>query len=254
MDATVIISCPARQAEATALARRLGLPLVSQPPDEGLALHLAEQHLELLPLGPGDPGPVRPEFVSGAFGHRRRAGLGAGEPLARAVGMRRHGARRVLDATPGLGRDSFLLAAAGCTVLACERHPVMATLLSDALERAAAEPDLAETLARIELRCADARDLLGPHLRAESAAPEVIVMDPMFPVHGGSALVRKELRVLRRLVGDDPDAGELLACALASAVRVVVRRPASAPPLASSREPSLSFGGRRTRLDVYLPA
>ena len=66
------------------------------------------------------------------------------------------------------------------------------------------------------------------------------------------ALVKKEMRVCRLVTGDDPDATELLQAALESGVRrVVVKRPAGAPPLSAS--PSHSTTGRSTRFDVYLP-
>ena len=55
---------------------------------------------------------------------RARAGLSRTTSLlARAIGGRR--GARVIDATAGLGRDTFELAALGYHVLACERHPVL---------------------------------------------------------------------------------------------------------------------------------
>ncbi len=42
---------------------------------------------------------------------------------------------------------------------------------------------------------------------------DVIYMDPMYPIRKKSALLKKEMRILRRLVGDD-DASQLLALAL----------------------------------------
>ena len=53
--------------------------------------------------------------------------------LLKAIGGRREGLR-VIDATAGLGRDSFLLATYGASVELCERHPVVA-LLTDGLKQ-----------------------------------------------------------------------------------------------------------------------
>jgi 16S rRNA (guanine1516-N2)-methyltransferase len=248
MDATVVLAETPDQAEAARLlATRLGLPLALDRPAEGLALLVTPAGLALAPLEAGGPGPLRPDFVEGSFGHRRRQGMSASEPLARATGIHRRGPCAILDATPGLGRDAYLLAALGCQVLACERHPVMAALLADALERAAVDDELASVVGRVTLRNQDARTAL-----TDDPAPDVLVLDPMFPGRTGSALVRKDLRILRRLVGDDADAPELLQLALERVPRVVVRRPAGAPPLESPAAPTHAVAGRRTRLDVYL--
>ena len=252
-DPLIVLSDPSDRSDLTAraqeLATRLGLPhCTAGAPLVGLALAVTPRGLELRPLERHGPGPVQPEFVVGAFGHRRRQGFRRGEPLARAMGVHRHGPVHVLDATPGLGRDTFLLASLGCRVTAVERQPVMRELLADALARAQAHGDLAGVVARIELVCADARDVL-----AAGDVADVVLLDPMFPGRRGSALVRKEMRVLRRLVGDDPDAAELLAAALDAAPgRVVVRRPTGAPVIPSTRRPGHVVEGRRTRFDVYL--
>ncbi|HSD97968.1 MAG TPA: class I SAM-dependent methyltransferase, partial [Sulfuricaulis sp.] len=81
---------------------------------------------------------------------------------------------------------------------------------------------------------------------------EVIYLDPMFPPkRKKSAAVKKEMRLLRDLVGDDPDAKELLEISRHVALdRVVVKRPDHAPPLAP--DPSMSLAGKLVRYDVYL--
>jgi hypothetical protein len=53
-------------------------------------------------------------------------------------------------------------------------------------------------------------------------------------------------------VGDDPDAGDLLAAARRSArLRTVVKRSDDAPELAPG--PDVRIEGRTVRFDVYLP-
>ena len=66
--------------------------------------------------------------------HRRRGGQN--ELLGKAVGVGKKPALAVLDATAGLGRDSFVLADLGCSVTLAEREPVVLALLADGLERA----------------------------------------------------------------------------------------------------------------------
>lgn len=243
----VLAQQPACLQRATELAARLGLSLAQVPPALGLALRVTPGGLELAALEAQSPAPLRMDFVEGRFGYRRRKGLGFREPLARALGLHRRGPVQVFDATPGLGRDSLLLALLGCRVEATERHPVVAELLADALDRARGVPALEQAVGRVQLRCGDARMAL-----ADGAPPDAVLLDPMFPDLGGSALVRKDLRLLRRLVGDDPDTDELLSAALGVArQRVVVRRHPGAPPLGSI-PPHHSVSVRRTRFDVYL--
>jgi 16S rRNA (guanine1516-N2)-methyltransferase len=155
---------------------------------------------------------------------------------------------RVIDATAGLGRDSFLLACLGCRVTAIERSPVLAVMLRDGLERAKAARigPLSRIIDRIELIAGDAREWLG-----KLPPPDVVYLDPMYPDQKKSALSKKEMRICRRLVGDDEDAAQTLAAARAAALRrTVVKRHRDAPPLAPN--PAVQFKGRAVRYDVYL--
>jgi 16S rRNA (guanine1516-N2)-methyltransferase len=85
----------------------------------------------------------------------------------------------------------------------------------------------------------------------QGTAPQVIHLDPMFPHRDKSALVKKEMRLFRPLVGDDDDAPALLAAALALAShRVVVKRARKAPPIAGVA-PGYSLEGKSSRYDIY---
>src|SRR5690606_28152876 len=70
---------------AQALAAQLGLEYQTTVAD--FALQLGEQGLQLVELGPQAPGPVRVDFVEGALAHRRQFGGGAGQMIAKAVGL-----------------------------------------------------------------------------------------------------------------------------------------------------------------------
>ena len=106
---------------------------------------------------------------------------------------------------------------------------------------------LSERSHSLQLICDDARRWF-----TQCDPPDVIYLDPMFPDRQGrSALAGKELQILRTLVGDDEDAGDLLHVARSVALqRVVVKRPTWAGPLASA--PDLEYKGRTVRYDVYL--
>lgn len=193
----------------------------------------------------------RIDFLDPRLLWRLRHGGGRGQALARAVGLR--GARpapTVFDATAGLGRDAFLLATLGCRVQAVERDPGVHAALQEALRAAEADPETAAALGhRLRFLLGDSREVLS--VLAPGERPEVVLVDPMHPARGKSALVKLEMRLLRARVGDDPDAAELLAVARAVARRrVVVKRPRKAPPLAPGVHHGLA--GRSTRFDVYL--
>jgi len=179
-----------------------------------------------------------------------RFGGGRGQALHRAAGFANGHTPSVVDATAGLGRDAFLLASMGARVTLIERSSAVHALLVDALERArAAGPEFAEIVDRMTLLHGDAKALL-PGLTAEA---EVVLVDPMHPPRKNSALVKKEMRVLRQLVGADPDALELMQVALACAQkRVVLKWPLRADPLSGLRKPSHQIIGKTTRYDVFM--
>ena len=243
-------------AAAARLAARFGLALTERGAAGDLVLHLEPwagppgYRLHLEALGPGTPGPVAVEFVAGAAGHRRRFGGGRGQPLARAVGLKGREALSVVDLTAGLGRDGFVLASLGAQVWLVERNAALVALLDNGIARAAADPDTAAIAARLHLILADGRTWLEQRSVAER--PDVVYLDPMYPERRKRALVKKEMRLLRQLVGDDLDAPQLLAAALGCARRrVVVKRPRTAPPLPGPA-PAATIASPNTRYDVYL--
>lgn len=243
------------EVRATELARQLGVPLISEPPLQGRALQLGASGLALCSFGQRAPGPIRVDFVNGALAHRRRFGGGKGQDIARAIGLHRNAHLRVVDLTAGLGRDAFVLASLGATVVMLERHPVVAALLADGLERARAHSEdaaLAAIVARMELIPQDARSFLrGSASDIRDGRPDVIYLDPMFPERHKSAQVKKEMAAFQELVGRDDDAAEVLALALQTArYRVVVKRPTGAPAL-GGREAGTTIAGKSTRFDIY---
>ena len=270
------VSCtvPALLAKAQVLAAQLNLLVESPedfyPPGTGipkrgrLLLRVSSHGLEL--VKPDDPklsGAVRVDFTAGHAAYRRKQQKK--ELLVRAVGGKggKGGASlNIVDATGGLGRDSFLLAAAGHRVSIFERQPVIAALLADGLARAAAHLETAEICQRIRLTVGDAVSALevmrktGLGEKGEDCGEEegvdVVYLDPMFPERRKSALVKKELQLIQLLAQPDSAPEKLLAAALEVArQRVVVKRPLKAPFL-TDRSPSHSLTGKTVRFDVYL--
>lgn len=288
--AEVVAESPRHAAVASAWAAKLGLPWrVEDAANAGAtATRRATDvvHLEVgdrgLALRAGDGPAIRVDVLELLRSRRRGKDL-----LGRAVGRE---ARTVVDATAGLGRDGVHLASIGKQVTLVERVPLVAALVEDALaratrsfarataaplERGASEtngtvPDQTDTggaatgatatgatateaVSRLRLVTGDARSYLRGLAAAGEELPDVVLLDPMYPGRGKSALPGKGMALFRALVGDDSDAPGLLATAIEVARRrVVVKRPASAPPL-DGPLPTGAVRGKTTRYDIYAP-
>lgn len=188
------------------------------------------------------------DFVGGAVGHRFRTEQGKKQSLLKAVGFAKGVIPNVVDATAGLGRDAFLMASMGAHVTLIERSPDIHARLQDAMARAAAEGgDYTDIIARMTLLHGNSIDLLP------TLAPDVVLVDPMHPPRGNTALVKKEMRILRDIVGVDADQIELMQAALACAKkRVVLKWPIRAAPMPGIRAPSHQIIGKNTRYDVFM--
>ncbi len=191
---------------------------------------------------------LRVDFVSGAVAHRLRFGGGRGQDLAKAMGFRSGKTPQVIDATAGLGRDSFLLASLGAQVTMIERSTRMHELLKAGIEDARLQGGVfADIIARMTLLHGDAKDLL-PTLSGEA-----ILIDPMHPPRKTTALVKQELRQVREIVGTDEDAADLMRVALKHArQRVVLKWPAKGDPIEGIPSCSHQILGKSTRYDVFM--
>jgi 16S rRNA (guanine1516-N2)-methyltransferase len=236
---------PSLVGEAKGLGERLGAPVVDAVPtsDECLSLVVSADGLCLrrgnMSLS-ADLTRMLPRL--------RRSNLSR-ELLVRAARIRGDGPRTAFDATAGLGEDSLLLAAAGFEVTLYERDPVVYELLADGLRRAAAVPGLAEAVGRMQARRGDSVSALGEL----DAAPDVVLLDPMFPERRKSASVKKKLQMIQRLERPCENETSLLSAALGVHPRkVVIKRPAKGPWLAGAK-PSYTVEGKAIRYDVIVP-
>ncbi len=192
------------------------------------------------------------DFVKKWQYHKKMNYILKKEPLAKALGLhqRKNGAAiKILDATCGVGDDSLLMLAFGAEVIAFERSPILGELIKDALLRAQNGPDLnlqKILKERFIFNQADSCSFDGKI--------DVIYLDPMYPENKKSALPKKEMQILRSLLGANESEGlALFHWALGSAnKRVVVKRSLSADPIFP--HPNIIFEGKSTRYDVYLIA
>lgn len=231
------------------IGNKWGFPVVShsEKPAEGFYLQIQNGVLGLADASEKKVLPVEVDFASPASLYRKQHGGGRKEPIVKAIGIKGNEGWHVVDATPGLGRDAFILVSVGCKVTMIERSPIVAALLEDGIRRLALSfPELA---AKMSLQHGNSAEVMQ-YFTGENV--NAIYLDPMFPHKKKSALVKKEMRLFQQLLGHDPDADALLPPALKLAThRVVVKRPNSADVLAGEK-PSMAIESKKHRFDVYL--
>lgn len=227
-------------------------------PSNDHSLYYSSEGLTLIPLNNTSSGEVRCEFVSGANRHRINYGGGNGQSIAKAVGVSGKFQPCVLDVTAGLGRDAFVLASLGCKLTLLERNPIVYKLLEDGLRRAQlvaeSDPELDAIVSRMQLLKMDSLqylDTLNEDALVGNTKPDIIYIDPMFPLRKKSAKVKKDMQALHKIVGADEDSGQIIDKALSKArYRVVIKRPAHAGFLADTK-PTYSLSGKSTRFDIF---
>ena len=187
-------------------------------------------------------------FIEGPILHRLKYGKGRGQNLAKAVGMKSNKNRNIIDATAGLGYDSFILASLGANVTLIERSERMYEILKNGISEAISfGGEIEKIINRMELLLGDSKDIL-PKL-----SPEVVMIDTMYKDRKKTALVKNNMRLVREIVGPDSDYIELLKVALNCAKkRVVLKQPRYADPIKEIRKCSHQILGKTIRYDVYM--
>ncbi len=232
------------------LAETASLERFSGPPAADVfILGFHGDRLELKRIRDGKSSTLFVDFLAGPSRYRFIHDRRINQPLARAAGLKAGYRPRVLDATAGFGEDGFVLASLGCNVTMIERSPVIWALLDDGIRRAANNKTLGPVIRRnLKLRRGNSLE----YFENDPPGYDTVYLDPMYPPRSGTALNRKKMRLLKELVGDDPDAPLMLRKALDHAVRrVTVKRPRKADPL-GSLQPSFSLSARSSRYDMYL--
>lgn len=237
------------ESRADELCRLYGMEKTFEVAASGFQLALDDEGLKLFNRDERKQGAIFVDFVAGANAHRRKFGGGKGQAIAKAVGIKPGQKPTVIDGTAGLGKDAFVLAGLGCSVLLIERHPVVRALLDDGLHRAYEDPDIGQWMReRMQLCAAEHINQLDP----ADVQVDVVYLDPMYPHREKSALVKKDMRAFQTLVGADLDSDQLLEPALALATkRVVVKRPDYAEPMAG-KKPTLVMDTKKNRFDIYI--
>lgn len=236
------------QAQTFALAQQL--PLLPDINDSFLLqLHFHANGIELYDRELDTS--IQVDFISGALAHREKFGGGKGQAIAKAIGLHKFDRPTVIDASAGLARDAFVLATLGCQLTLVEQSPILFCLLKDGIERALSASDNTHPVNNFcNLVYANTR-LYLEHMDIDSR-PDVIYFDPMYPERKKSALVKKDMQILHKLIGANEDETELLETALQYAKRrVAVKRPIHAEPLVGIK-PTMAITSKKTRYDVYV--
>lgn len=248
------------KAQLDKLAIQTSLPLASPNIKAEYLLHITTDKIELRKIDLDSKKPSRNklsvsiDFTEGKTQHRRLHGGGKGQDIAKAIGLHKISNPNVLDVTAGMGGDAFVLASLGANITMIERNSVVHALLKDALNRANLKDDyeLKTILQRLRLIKQDAQEYLAQ--LNECDYPDVIYLDPMFPIRTKSAQVKKEMQFFHDIVGTDNDSAEIFLKALSMAKkRIVVKRPRLAEKITDNIEPAFDIVGKSTRYDVYLP-
>lgn len=245
---SVVAANTASVASAARIANRFKLPLADGLRQQTrFLLQVSEVELRLYDGQRPHYGPIALDFSRPRYRSRVQAGA---QSIGRACRVRGACATPVVDATAGLGGDAMTLALLGYRVTAIERHPAVAALLADGLDRARRVANLADALGRIRLEIQDAIEYLDAAARCADPPP-VVYLDPMFDPVGRHALPRKEMQILADLTGPAPRGRDLLSAAQrAASVKVVVKRSTRAGVLGGY--PDYCVAGTQIRYDVYL--
>lgn len=181
---------------------------------------------------------------------RLKRGVIGTELLVKACKIKNKDNPTVLDATAGMGEDSLLLAAAGFSVQMYEYNPVIAALLRDTMKRAMEDEFLGPIVERMTLTEGDSIRAMKEMKPDE--APDVILLDPMFPERTKSALIKKKFQLIHTLESPCENEGEMLNAAMTlKPKKLVIKRPLKGATLAGVK-PSYSLNGKAIRYDVIV--
>ncbi len=191
--------------------------------------------------------PIYIDFLDLLQQFKRQSGMGKNQLIARAVGFKNRGLK-VFDATAGLGKDAFLLRYLGCEVTAFESSPVIFALLKNAVVRAKEVSELQPLMDGLDFKLGNSLEVLKA--LEPDQFPQVVYLDPMYPDLSKTSLAKKEMQILRELIGGADNSEALLEVSLLRAQqRVVIKRPLKAKKIMG---PIIhSYVGRAARYDCY---
>lgn len=242
IDAVVIQGKKVDTDRARRIAERFECELVSQVPDNKDAMFFVLDKTGLSFMAGG-------QVLKGDF--NRLLNRVTGGHLQHEILLKVSGngdGKRAVDATAGLGEDSFILAAGGFSVEMFEHNPVTAALLKDALMRAKQDPNLKDIAKRMTLQEGDSKELM----KSLTYIPDVLYLDPMFPEKKKSAETKKKLQMLHKIELPCADEVELLETAMKiQPGKIIIKRPPGCEYLAGVK-PTYIVERKAVRFDCIV--
>lgn len=253
--------------KAEKLSKELNLPLYHKNDfneksleKESLYLYFSKEKCEVRKAGSKEKG-VCVDFFSSDV-KRRTATGSVKNPISRAIGLK-GGSNQdlfVLDATAGLGRDSFFLYSLGAKVAGFERNRVIYHLLEKGVENYFNQVN--KDKSGLKFFNIDAKEVFSTggfknsFLESDDffggRKPDVIYLDPMYPPRRRkSAKPKKEMIYLKALAGEDKDAEDLFLSCAEENIKIVVKRPVYAETISPKIKPSHQLETKLVRYDVY---
>ncbi|KAL0479206.1 hypothetical protein AKO1_008044 [Acrasis kona] len=237
------------------VANQCSIPIIGmedpQPPSCKFILNASEQDgVSLQSIGTNMK-PSRCDFINDLeIINRIKYGYTVKDPFIKAftVNNLKRAETRVLDATAGMGRDSFVLSSFGFKMILVERNPIVYMLLKDGYERAKHQFGNVSSVIH-----ADSINYLN-HINVEDPnRPHVVYLDPMFEKHGKQRATKRSISMLRDIIDverDNHQLSQLIEAASRVAIRkVIIKRNKSAPIHPNVKH---SFVARDTRFDMIV--
>ncbi len=214
---------------------------------EGMVLTQYKNQLAVRDLSEPNFNPLSIDFLEPTWLKRFQKVHNETQLIKRAIGISPSEEVTVWDATAGLGRDAMVLASIGYQVISVERSPLVYALLADAYDRASQSIELKDILARLKFVFGDSKILLS-QLRNEEK-PDVIYLDPMYPASKKSAQPRKEMQILRKILGSDENLKDLLEISKRVALKKVIIK--NSPRADLDLKPKYSVEAKSVRFDIF---
>ncbi|USS94121.1 class I SAM-dependent methyltransferase [Buchnera aphidicola] len=186
-------------------------------------------------------------FLSGKNNFRRKYNRKK-ELIIKAVKIKNSKKTIILDATAGLGKDSFILASSGYKIFMIEKNKIIYQLLKNGLKRLYKNMEINMWIKKKMILFHD--DSLN-FFKHTKIIPDVIYLDPMF-LNKKKTLPKKDMSILKILVSKQKITKNLLKKSIKfTKKKVVVKRPIKAPYLENIK-PTYIIYGTKYRFDIYL--
>ncbi|CAL4324601.1 class I SAM-dependent methyltransferase [Buchnera aphidicola] len=169
--------------------------------------------------------------------------------IIKAIGIKKKPFLNVIDATAGLGKDSFMMFSYGCTITMIENNPILSILIYDGLKRSYNDPIIGNIIKK-KMKHINHSSINIQSLNLQK--PDVIYLDPMFPRKKKKSLPKKHMNTIQNLVKKDSDTQLLFnACKNFAKNRIVVKRKKNFK-IISKNKPNYMIYSKKYRFDVYL--